>query len=304
MANTFGTLALGILLQRGLELTFTKRPLLKAFTLNTRDLDGSAARVRKGQSVTTRKFAVATVGDFGAAASERNDADVAVTLSDHKQLLHTFTTAEQNQTDRNLIDESTLPMQIGLQNHIVDTAATKWTAANFPTGAVTKGAGWDYNHLVAVRKVLQQRGVPEGQRYYICNSDVYASLLTDPMIVAEFNNAANQEAIRSGNLPTVAGLMIAEYPDLPTNGENLIGFAGSKDAIILAQRGPQNPEDLFGGNVRFPGNLAYIQEPLSGFTVMVNEFIEAVSRNANVRLDWLQGFNVGNANNGIRIKSA
>ncbi len=165
-------------------------------------------------------------------------------------------------------------MATAISNFIVDAVASVWTAANFPTGAVTKGAGWDYTHLVNVRKVLQQRGVPEGQRFYVCNSDVYASLLQDPLIVAEFNNARNAGAIATGQLPTVAGLQIGEYPDLPNNGENLVAFAGSPDSVLAVNRGPRNPEELFG------------------------------DRGANVRMDWLQGKDKGNNNNGIRIKSA
>jgi hypothetical protein len=96
--------------------------------------------------------------------------------------------------------------------------------------------------------------------------------------------------------------MIAEYPDLPNNGENLDAFAGSVDSVLVAQRGPRNPEELFGGRVKYPGNLGYIQDAKTGFTIMVNEYISQLTRAAGVRLDWLQGFDPGNGNNGVRVR--
>lgn len=301
MANSLGTLATAVILQQALDLVFTERPDLRMIALNTTDLDGNASRVRKDQQVITRTRAIPAVQDFGAAASDRADVDVPVTLNKFKQILYTFTASEINSTDRDLVRESAEPVATAIANHLIDAAAANWLNANFPL-KTTKGAGWDYTHLVAVRKVLQQRGVPKSKRFYAANSEVYASMLNDPLIVAAFNNPANAEAIKNGQLPMVAGLMIAEYPDLPALGENLVAFAGATDSVIVATRAPQNPEELL-PNAKFPGALGYVQDAKSGFQIMVNEWI-GVDLSVNIRMVFLYGTAKGNANNGQRIVSA
>lgn len=293
--NTLGTLAASsVIVQEALDLVFTVRPVLKNISL-----DLKAKAVKQGQAVKSRLFSVPSVGNFGDAAAAKVDTDVSVTIDQMKQVMHTFTFAELNQTDRNLVRESALPMAIAIANHLVDAVAALWLEANFANETILAN-GWDYEHLVTVRKALQTRGVPEGMpRFYQGNADVYAELLQDPMVVAAQNNPGNAGAIGSGKLPGTAGFELGEYPALPTTN-NLVGFAGTKDSVVLATRIPTDPREVL-PNAPYPGVLTPITHEQSGLTVLLNEYIDQATLAATTRLIFAYGVAVGNAVNGERI---
>ena len=294
MPNTLGTLATSLIVQRALELVFTKRPILNTLALDLLDRETGSPVAKYNTAVVTRTFNLPTVGNFGDAVASRNDLDVSVTINNFKQLHYEFTAAEYSGTDRNLVEEAAEPMAVALANSMVDAVAAVWTIANYSSAAITLGAGWDYDHLVGVRKALNNQGTPDFSRFYVCNSDVYASLLTDPRIVAYLNNQNNQSAITTGMLPQVAGLQIAEYPGLPTTG-NMVAFAGYKGTTVMACRVPKDPREVL-PNAPYPGNIGIVTEPRTGLSVMVTEWIAADTLKANTRLLWMYGVGVGNEN--------
>lgn len=382
--NNLGTLSGTLVVQRALELVFIAFPELRQISMGFRDLDGRIEQMNLNQTATSRLLSIPSVTNFGSAATDVTTTDVNVTLSGFKQVYHTFTAAQVNSTDRQLVDEAAYPMAVAIAKYIIGQVSVLWTSRNF-TRSVTVASGWGYaNTLIALRKSLTGAGVPARLRFAVLNNDVYSKLLEDSLIVAALNNPANGEAIRTGQLPQVAGLMPAEYPDLATNNgtaravtatastdlvnltahgfiagdrvsfaslaggagltdgtiyyviasgltadafkvsataggsavdittnysggtvsfaENLIGFAGSPDSTIYVARPPKNPEELFPG-AKFPGVLGYITEPMTGFTVMVNQWI-GTDLSLNNRLVWLDGYAKGNGNNGTRLISA
>jgi hypothetical protein len=240
---------------------------------------------------------------------------VTVTLTDFKQLYHAFTATEISSTNRNLVRESARPLAVALGNNFVDIIAALWTNANFPTrtGAdavangstetrTVKGAGWDYTHLLGIGQTLDDSGVPAMNRFYVGNSAVYASMLSDLRIVAALNNPDNQSAIKLGRLPEVSGFGIAKYPALTAKaGNNLVAFAGTPDSTAFAVRPPRDPAELL-PNAPNIMNTGYVTDANSGLTVRVDEWI-GTDLSANVRLSWLQGVHVGNPNNGQLIQS-
>lgn len=305
MPNTLGTLATSLIVQRALELVFTKRPILNSIALDVVDRESGSPIAQFNQAVLTRTFGVATVNDFGTGDTARADADVSITLDKFKEVHHEFTVQEYSGTSRNLVEESAEPIAVAMANHMVDAVAALWTSSNF-TESTTLGAGWDYDHLVDVRKKLNQQGTPDLRRYYIANSDVYASILTDPRVVAAFNNSNNQGAITSGVLPNVAGFTLAEYPACPTTG-NLVGFAGYYASCVMACRVPKNPTEVLPG-AGFPGNIGIVTESRTGLSVMVTEWINPESLACNTRIVWMYGVAKGNettnGKTGHRIISA
>jgi len=84
-----------------------------------------------------------------------------------------------------------------------------------------------------------------------------------------------------------------EYPAIPANGANVVGFAGSPESTVYCARVPRNPEEVL-PNVKYPGALATITDERTGFSVMATQWIDAVTRECNTRLDWMAGFAVGN----------
>lgn len=312
--NTLGTLATATIVQEALALVFTKRPVLKKISTGFTDRNGSPI-AQYGQAVITRTKGIPTVQNFGSAASARADTDVSVTLNNFKEVAYVFTPAEYSGTNRDLVRESAEPLAIALANAMVDAIAALWTIGNFPTrsgaDAVANGStitkttlanGWDYDHLLTVRSTLNKSGVPEGSRFYVGNSDVYGSMLSDLRIVAALNNPDNASAIKLGQLPDVSGFGLAEYPGLPTTG-NLVGFAGSPDSTVYAARVPKDPREVIPG-LPVPGNIGVVTEPKTGLSVMVLEYLTMSDLTVTTKLVWMYGVAVGNANNGQLIVSA
>jgi hypothetical protein len=302
-ANSFGTLSGELILQRALTLTFLKFPALKSISMGFQELDGRVENALLNQNVKTRLLALPTVNNFGTGPSDITTTDVTITLNQKKEIHHQFTLAEYNATDRNLVDEQAMPIAIALAKHIVGSVAALWLNANY-SRKITVASGWSYlNTLLALKSDLDTNGVPEGNRFFTMTSAVEVALLDDSLIVAALNNPLNANAIATGKLPAVSGLQMAPFYGLPGNGENLVGFAGTPDATAYAARAPKNPEELLPG-AKFPGVLNYVEDPMTGFRVMVNQWVDPDTLAVNNRLVWLQGYAVGNANNGTRLVTA
>lgn len=312
--NSLGTLATATIVQEALALVYTVRPILNKISLGFLDRNGSPIAAYN-QAVTTRTLGFPTVQNAGSAATDRADTDVSVTLNNFKQVRYDFTAQEYSGTNRDLVRESATPMAIAIANYIVDQISALWTVANFPTrtgaDAVANGStdtttalanGWDYDHLLDIRKTLNKSGIAEPGRFYVGNSDVYGAMLSDLRIVGYLNNQANQEAIRTGKLPDVAGFGLAEYPALPTTG-NLVAFAGTMDSTVYAHRVPRDPREVIPG-LPIPGNVGIVTEPRTGLSVMVVEYVDLSTLTVTTKLLWMNGVAVGNANNGQLIISS
>src|SRR5690606_15548458 len=132
------------------------------------------------------------------------------------------------------------PMAISLAKAIVDNIASLVSRANFgltvngQAPSVTVASDWGYaNTLLPLMGALDERGVPDyGTRYFLARGSVNMSLLDDPLIVAALNNPNNRDAIATGKLPDVAGLRYGKYVGMPNTDGNLLGFAGTPDALL------------------------------------------------------------------------
>lgn len=301
MSNTLGTLNATLVTQRALELVFTKRPLLNMVSLNTRDLGGNQTALYN-QQVTSRILSIPAVNTFNSGADNASYTDVSVTMSNFKEVHLAFTPAEYNATSRNLLDEAAEPCAVAIANHLADAVAAIWTTTNF-TNITTVASGWSYsNTLLPVRNALAGRGVPESGWFFAMNSAVYGALLGDTTVVAALNNPSNADAIKTGKLPQVAGLMPIEYPAIPNTG-NMVGFAGTKDTVVLASRVPANPADIMPG-VPYPGTFEVVTDPGTGFSVVLNKYIGQSDLSANYRILVMYGVAKGAATNGQVLRTA
>ncbi len=224
-------------------------------------------------------------------------------------MLVSFTTSQYNSTDRNLIAEQAEPIAISLAKYITAQASSLWTIGNYATIAkLVLASGWGYaNTDLVLKGKLDTAAVPDlGDRFFAYNSAIEVARLDDPLIVAALNNPANEEAIKTGRLPQVAGLRQAPYYGInaDSGGLTVIGAAGTPDATCYAMRAPKDPEEVFGPDgPKFPGVLGYITEPISGCRVMVEQWIDT-ELGLNTRLHWLEGYAVGNANNLVLLTNA
>ena len=310
--NSLGTLSGTIVIQRALELTFQKFPQLSLFAKGFKELDGKVAQAKLNQTVVSRILTPSTVSTFGTAAQNYSATDVPGKLRNFKQIYHAFTVGEVNSTERNLIDEAALPMATGLAIAITNSVANLVSRSNFGTtvnsqaSALAVASAWSYsNTLVPLRTGLKKRGAPEQGRFFVANADVDGALITDPLVVAALNNPANGLAIQSGKLPEImSGLQYGSFDGLATGPDgNLLGFAGTPDALMYVARAPMTPDEVFGAAAaRAPFVYGIITEPMTGFSVMVQQWI-GTDLKVHTRLAWLDGLEKGNNNNLIRLIS-
>lgn len=324
MANSLGTLqAAQLIMQRALTLCFTGFPMLRTFAKGFKELDGRVAQMGLGQTAITRKLGDSVVGNFGDAAAGVTATDVSVRLSNFRQIYHKFTVEEINQAGNiNLLDLIALPVGIKLAQSITGAVAAQVCRANFNTTKnsqapyLSVAAGWTRaNTILPLAKMANERGIPsnmslptingqasfaDANRFAIINSDVEAALLGDQMIVSEMNNPANAQAIRSGMLPVVSGFQFAPYPVMPNTDGNLIGFAGNADALGYVARAPSTPFDLMPDLPR-TALMAIVQDPTSGFQVLIIIEGQVADLSLHMRVVWLDGLAVGNTDNLIRL---
>lgn len=304
--NSLGTLYGTHIIQRALELVFTKFPRLGLFSFGFRDLDGQVAGMNLGQTAKSRLHSISSIGNFGDAAQAFSQTDVDVTLRNFRQIYHAFTPAEINSTELPLIDAAAMPMAIGLASGMTRNIAGLVCRAKFKQTVNSKApylavaSGWDYdNTILPMQEYANERGMPEFGRYFLVNSAVNSALLGDELIVAEKNNPANLQAIQQGRLPQVSGFEFDVFPSLPNTDGNLIGFAGVPGALGYVARPPRDPRQVM-PNVNVPFVYNFVQDKLTGFTVMVQQWIDTDLK-AHTRLIWLDGLAVGDSRNLIRL---
>lgn len=309
-ANSNGTLYGTQIIRRAFQICFTAFPSLKAFSQGFKELDGSVEGAALGQDVVSRILVPSSVTNFGTAASDFSATDVTGKLRNMRQIYHKFTAAEVNSTQRNFIDESAMPMAIGLAQEITRAMAAMVSRSNFNAAVNSKNpylsvaSGWTFaNTLLPLIGLLDDRGVPKmGQRFFMPNSAVNIALMGDSALYAAYNNSQNSKVISEGEMPQiVTGLKYEAFPALSPSDSNLVGFAGTPDALTYMARAPKTPDEAFAGAAaRAPFVYGIITDEKSGFSVMVQQWI-ATDLSIHTRLAWIDGYSVGNTRNLIRL---
>lgn len=311
LRNNLGTLAGTLVLRRAFRLTFQKFPQLRLFSMGLKELDGRVEQASLGQTVTSRLLQPSSITNFGTAAELFNATDVNGTLSNFRQIYHVFTPAQINATERQLIDEAAEPMAIGLAQGIASAMGSLVCRSNFGLTVNTQGPSLTVasshtyaNTLVPLMGALDQRGVPAQGRYFLAGNTVNQNLLVDPLIVSAFNNPANANAIANGELPQItSGLRYDKFISLPNTDGNLLGFAGTPDALCYIARAPKSPDEAFAGAAaRAPFAYGVITDEMSGFSAMVQQWIDTDMR-CHTRICWLDGLFTGNPTNLVRLVS-
>lgn len=296
--NTLGTLINTLVSQRTLELVVSKRPQLKGVVTDFSDEVKALNDVVK-----TRTIGLPTVQTFGGTVSATADTDVTVTLDLHKEVRYTFTAAEVVGTSRNLVAERSEAMAVALGNSMVDALAALCNESNFGTGnqTIKATASTDFTTITAIAKAMNVAGVPDTYRFGWVNSSVAEALRNDEIVMANFDRGPLASAY--GHWTNLVGFNdVWEYPALPNNSVNLTGFFGSRSALIIASRIPRDPSSISAAG--YPGILTVVTDPVTGLSVLNNEFVAADTFDVNCRMICLYGVDLGQASCGHTLVSA
>jgi len=173
------------------------------------------------------------------------------------------------------------------------------TVANFGASAKVQPAAAFSSDDVADMK-LACKTWPEMGRGLVLDSAYDAALLKDPAFKFALN-AASDSAIKEGRLnPRVMGFDYVEIPTIPSNSENLVGFAVFKSAVLVATAPVPPVEEVRNAGTQYQ----IVTDPQSGISFEYRQFGDNVTDKATHVVECSYGFAKGNANALKRITSA
>jgi hypothetical protein len=224
----------------------------------------------------------------------------AVTLNKHYKSGFTITGAQYNRMGDAWV-------QATLQSHIEAVYESLFldgtgliTNANFGAAAVTGIAStFDATDMNRLRKALRANVGPTIPLVAALTPDYYENLLED----ASLKNAyayGGTEVARDGVLRGVRGISETFESNLiPSNSENLVGFATDRTGILMGLCIPQKPAGM--------ENLVDYQllnDPMTGLTIGVYKQWDDATHSAILGAEVMGGFAVGRAAGLVRIMSA
>lgn len=272
MSNTLGTTNATIIAQKALEELVTLLPVLGQIAT-----DHTAENAKFGETIIVHEVAAAEAVAFdktvGYVPSNRSQVDIPVTLNQHVHHTYYVDVTEASSSRVDLIARFAKTGAYAIGASLVSSLCALITDANFAGKTVKAlGAGqdgFDRKTLVLLAKALDERNVAPFGRFALLNPSYYASLMMDnAMLTILLQGGAN--AVTGGKLPSLHGFDISQFTSLPSNDEDLVGFAGTRTALAMATRIPDDP-----GVNASNCSISVATEPQTGLSVQVREWYEA-----------------------------
>ena len=122
----------------------------------------------------------------------------------------------------------------------------------------------------------------------------YAGQLKKDSVLTSANSSA-ADVIRSGSLGPLAGFTnVYEYAAIPHNSENLVGFACSREALLIAARQPAVTDQ---NTVQ----VENVTDPVTGLPLQLRLFYVPQSKKTYLTVEVMYGVAVGVAGNLVRL---
>ncbi len=308
--SDLGTLSGTLVVQRTLELLRFEFPSLGMFTT-----DFTSEQASFGQTIMTRTVGIPPVVDYNTSTGWATgiDApvttDVPITIDKHQGVPVAFNEQIMASTVRRLFDEQAPAQAYALAKAMVDDLYSNITDANFTNNTVIATASFTRAIVNAVSTALTLRGVPLmlGNRTMLLYPTVFQKLMDDTVLMqlAAFQKPTLISDPTSGGVSLVmpvSNFQVVNAPNLPTNDGNVTGFAGSKSALCIASRLP-NDYTKFAPGVSY-GNVQTVTDPDLGLSVMLTQYVDHTLATGNQRLTLMYGTNAGQGAAGQLIKAA
>ena len=221
---------------------------------------------------------------------------IAVTMSDHK-----YSPVMLNDTqyaNSSMIRLEDMGYQAGeaLAAAVMADVMSEVTNANF-SSKLTKGhALFDYDSVVDI-KTLVDGNLAKANRSLVLNASYYNELLKDEGLKSKA--VYGGDVMKSGLMQNVAGFRnIYECTNIPSNSENLVGFACNPSAIAMGIRylGPQPGADYI--------TAMPIVHPETGITIGLRKFYDKDAGIMYLIYECNYGYETGQGDALVRIVSA
>lgn len=303
-----GTIAGTLVTQRTLELLKFVFPAINRFTTDFSDQPATF-----NQTIMTRLVTIPTVVTYntstGWADATAATTDVPVVINNHKGIPITFGENLLASTMRNLFGEFAEASAYALAKAIIDALYGNLTDANFTNNSVFASTALNRAAVIDIGTALTLRGVPIGlgNRTMLLWPAAFGNLEKDtaliglaqfqkPIFITEGTQANSAMSIN------VESFNIYSAPNMPSNNANLVGFGGSRSALIIATRTPNDYTSVLPG-ASF-GNVQMVSDPDIGITVMQVQYVNHTLGTATSRLALMWGTAAGQTAAGQLIKAA
>jgi hypothetical protein len=304
-----GTLAGTLVTQRTLELLKFIFPPLVRFTTDFSDQPATY-----NQNIITRIITIPAVVTYSTATGWADvvttTTDVSITINNHRGIPITFNENMLASTMRQLFNEFAEASAYALAKDLVDSIYTRLTDANFTNNTVSTSAAFNRAAVIDIGVALTTRGVPLGigNRTMLLWPAAFGNLEKDTTIGQYATNVPMPTIITEGITPEsafaikVESFNIYSAPNMPSNNANLVGFAGSKSALCIVTRTPNDYTTANPGSSY--GNVQMVTDPDIGITVMQTQYVNHTLGTATSRIALMYGTAPGQTAAGQLIKAA
>ena len=293
MANSLGGINLSLIAQSALDNLSSQHTPVSAFST---DFSSEIADV--GESISTRIATAVTAGDAtsGYTAADVTSSAKTVTLNKHKHFTMAFTDLEIAKGGMNMLERTFVrPGTHSVINAMVDDLMALVVNSEFGNVSTIAAADFGADDVATLAGDLTTLNVPKTERALIILPTYYANLAQDNAIQASYASTLD-DSLRDHRVPRVHGFDVYEYSDIPTNSENLVGFACGPEALLIASRQPAIPQN-------WSGAVESATDPDSGLTIQLRSWYEGKDGKQYITMTVLSGVLVG-SNSLKRIKSS
>ena len=296
------TLVTDIISQRVLDFLRYEFPLLKRISTEFSD-----EQLKLGQSVITRLITPPPLSSYsestGWSDAATTAADIKVEMTAQVGVQVRYQSNQLSGTNRRLFDEQAAPAAYTIKKDLVDTVMALITTAFTNTAVVKALVDWERKGVIAVKNGMKKAQIPMFNPFMLLSIDYYDKLGEDVTIVANQALPEAAQALKTGQLPPIHGLLPIEAQSQAW-ANNIVGFGAIPSALALATALPVDYTTVFGGNVNAGGSVRVVTDAETGMQMMEVKFIDHKLADARMRLAYMRGAARGPVTHGVLLKSS
>lgn len=287
MSNTNATVNAPLIAQQALTTLLAKFPVLTQIAT-----DFSDQSVKFQQDIVTHIVTPTVAQSFdpatGYVPSDQAQVDVKVKIDRHAYAGYAITDVERSTSVIDLNQRYAEKVAYALGRKVSDDLFGLIVAANFTNATQVDAATFGRDTIVDVATKMNKRFIPDMGRFMFVNSDYYNSLQKDEALYKAYIAPQVGNVVVTGVLPDINGFTVVEYSALPDNGERLMGFAGIREALIMAARVPDVPE--YTGDT----SISVVTDARTGLSIQVRDRYDGRLGRQEVSYTLMYGFTAAN----------
>lgn len=236
-------------------------------------------------------------GTYAMADSTTNVREVTVNKRKYQSM--GFTSSELARQPQLNLSEIGMKKGFKLAEDVMKDILSSVTLANFGTAVHTgTAANFDISDVIDIRQACDEAYWPQTNRSLFIDASYDANLLKQTNISKSLDFGGS-EAIRQGRIPQLVGFNYFPSTLIPTNSQNLKGFAVTDNAILVAFS-PVPPA----GSLANVVNYSSVTDPETGLTVEYRSWADPDTDSTRDVIEVNYGYAKGDAAAIKRIVSA